>query len=189
MTSYKITVPTKLTKAQLQEVLRSVGKIIVGTDPRYAAIRDRFWAIFTQEMFRILRRSYMARSWRRADELGNRWKPIKPSTVKRKSKPHYRNGVRLPPSKFPASYNRDTSDLLDSFKPGTIAGNHYQPVRNQYVRKTSRNIKLGSDIEYAAYALTQDRELFPPGSEKFVAQAISIALVKITPLIAKGGLL
>lgn len=168
---------TRLSKQQVEEILRSLPSVLTGKRRRAgdSLFRRTFWANFAKEFYRLVRKGALRKSYRTRDELGNVWKPIKKETIARKRKKHKRHGVWLPPSKFATSRNRDTSDLLDSLSPGTVADGVYQKVSNQLYKLSADKLELGSKVWYAEYA-SFDRPLFPDNREVWIDRATVYAL-------------
>ena len=184
--TYRIVVTTRVHPKKLTKELSQLANILEGSNPKYSHIRRTFWAIVLQEFFRRVRRSYIAKSWGKEDDLGHRWNVLTKPWIKRKARPHKRHGVMLPAAKHPQARNRDTDDLLDSLSPGGLVGDAYNPPQGQLVRRSQGRITVGSLVDYAAKAF-KNRDVFPPGVNRWVRESITIAIRKITPLIAQMG--
>lgn len=176
---------TRLTKAQVEAILKSLPAVLTGKRRRAgdSLFRRTFWANFAKEFYRLVRKGAMRKSYRTRDELGNVWLPIKKETIARKRKKHKRHGVWLPPSKFATSRNRDTSDLLDSFSPGSVSDGVYRTVANQVYKLSYDSLELGSKIHYAEHAL-RDRPAFPANREVWIDRATVYALTATIRLLA-----
>jgi len=170
-------VRTRLSKAEVESILKSLPSVLTGKRRKAgdSLFRRTFWANFAKEFYRLVRKGGLRKAYRTRDELGNVWKAIKKETIARKRKKHKRHGVWLPPSKFATSRNRDTSDLLDSVAPGTVVDGVYQKVANQIFKLVGDSLQLGSKLHYAEHAL-RDRPLFPENREAWIDQATVYAL-------------
>lgn len=168
---------TKLTREQVKDILTSLPSVLTGKSRKagYSLFRRTFWANFAKEFYRLVRKGAMRKSYRTRDELGNVWVGIKKSTIARKRKKHKRHGVWLPPSKFATSRNRDTSDMLDSYSPGTVSDGVYKKVANQLFKLSGNELILGSSLFYAKFA-SLDRPLIPENRDAWIDRASVYAL-------------
>ena len=55
-------------------------RVLTGKVPKYISVHRAYNAVLAQEMMKKLHTSFEARSKGRADDLGNSWKPLKPTT-------------------------------------------------------------------------------------------------------------
>jgi len=116
------------------------------------------------------------------DDHGTVWEPLKPETVKRKSKAGKRGGRYLPPAKKPSAINIDQGDLLESYAPGALHNDTYVPSPGQLVGFVANGVRLGSRIPYAA-AVNRLRALYPQTYTAWVQQAVLRAVEAILPMI------
>jgi len=138
---------------------RKFPAILAGKHPEFKAIYDRYWATFTQQMFKFMYASYETRSLGGADDIGQSWSPLKPKTVKTKGRPHWGRGqpkVRVPAAKNPSQINVDTGETLESLKPGFVSGNTYSPYNaKQKVVMGSGKLTLGTKCYWHPVVLTK----------------------------------
>lgn len=185
MGTHVVRVRASIPEGLLNQRLANLEDILFGKSRKYAGLRRRFWSVVLQEFFRRLHRSLMAKTRRHADDLGNQWLPLKPKTIKRKSRKHWRRGVILPPSRWPDNRNRDTGDLIESFRPGILSGDVYTKVKNQIAKLLEAGgVEVGTSIEYADEAF-ETRPVFVDGYEKWLTESIAVAITKILPELGK----
>jgi len=145
-------------------------------------IYERFWAVFSREMFQRLYASYRRRS-RNATDLYPPWNPLKPATIRKK-----RNRRKPPPSKHPTWINYDTGKLVASYQPGTVSNDTYSPPKNQLRELKPGKITLGSWVKYAE-KVSSLRDLFPRTKVlvRWAKESSEVATKAIIPLLGTGG--
>jgi len=184
-----IRIKVNMDRDRLRGNMRRLAKVLAGTDTTHSGFRNKFWGVFTREMFRRLHTSFRARSRGEADDLGVRWTPLKKSTIKRKSREHGRGGlypgVRVPASPHPGFANRDTEELFKSFAMGAL-GASYRPTENQVYSLQGTNIILGTSAKHAKEA-DRLRQLIPRDIGPWVKESIAIAIEKTIHLLPKLG--
>lgn len=154
-----------------------------GTTFQEKQIYNRFWSVFSREMFKRMYASYRNRA-RKWDDQMPAWKPLAASTVKTKK----RKRGRIPPSAHPTWINFDTGKLMASLKAGPASGERYVPVAGQLWKLTPNRLTLGTDVEYAKF-VDEKRKLFPRPQVlvRWAKDAAEVALKAIVPLLAKAG--
>ena len=74
-------VKTNRSRRFVLRVFRNIGNYIDGSIPDRHRIGSVFWGTFTRELFKRIHRSYEVRSEGGTDDLGNKFKPLSPSTI------------------------------------------------------------------------------------------------------------
>lgn len=184
-----IRIKVNMDRDRLRGNMRRLAKVLAGTDTTHSSFRNKFWGVFTREMFRRLHSSFRARSRGEADDLGNVWAPLKKYTIKRKSKEHGRGGlypgVRVPAAPHPSFANRDTEELFKSLAMGAL-GASYRPVENQVYSLSGTNITLGTSALHAK-DVNRLRKLIPADVGTWVKESIAVAIEKTIHLLPKLG--
>ncbi len=145
-------------------------------------IYKRFWAVYSQEIFRRMHASYHRRAKKNPDDYPD-WEPLKPKTIRRK-----RNRRKPPPSSHPTWINYDSGKLLKSYRPGNISGDSYLPSGNQLWSLKPGKLILGTLVKYAE-RVSARRDLFPRAKVlmRWSKEATGIAIKAILPLLGNGG--
>jgi hypothetical protein len=145
-------------------------------------IYNRFWAVFSREIFRKMHSSYKRRSRKHPDDYPA-WEPLKPKTIRRK---RYRK--KPPPSQHPTWINYDTGKLLKSYSPGKISNDTYVPPKNQLWSIKPGKLELGTLVKYAE-KVSARRDLFPRTEVlvRWCKEASEVAVKSILPLLGAGG--
>lgn len=171
--------------ARLTNVFVHLPKIITGKDGRYPQIRNLFWTTVARVFFTKLHASFKARSRGSTDSFGATWNPLKPKTIKIKSRVHKRRGRPLPASKHPTWRNYDTGDLMEATRPGKIVGGSYLPPKDQVFELHLDKLVLGVKTEYAE-EVNKLRPLYlNHQADKWVDEAVFEACQAIIPLIVR----
>lgn len=147
-------------------------------------IYNKFWGVFSQEMFKQMFASYRNRSRNWQDELAA-WKSLKPATIKAKKRSSKRS--KLKPSLHPTWINFDSGRLMISFKPGKVAGAGYVPGKDQLWELTPNRLTLGTKVDYASQ-VDERRPLFarPRVLVRWAKNAAKTAFKAIVPMLPKG---
>lgn len=186
-TTYRIKINMK--PEEVRKNLRNLARVLSGKDQTHNSFRQKFWGIFTREMFRRIQASYRARSRGEADDLGNVWHPLKKKTVSRKKREHFRGGlhpgVKVPPSPHPNFINRDTEELFKSLAMGAL-GATYKPVEDQVYSLSGSTITLGTSAIHSE-AVNRRRKLIPREVGPWVKESLAIAIQKTVHLVPKLG--
>lgn len=84
MTTRTLVVRSHLPRRELRRELGKLQDVLVGRATDRLGIRGVFLANYTREMFKQIHRAFRQKSAGGSDELGDRWKPLKPETIARR---------------------------------------------------------------------------------------------------------
>lgn len=132
------TVKFKGSKRELIKRLRDLPAVLSGRKSDVSGIGKTFRSHFTNTMFGKIHQAFYIKAAGERDEIGYKWKPLAPATLKRKTKPPRKGILRI------------TDKLSDSLKPGGVSGQTYRKSPGQHVKNTPRGIEIGSNVLYAA---------------------------------------
>lgn len=169
------------TPERLREVFIHLPKIISGKDGRYPELRNLFWATVAKVFFTKLHASFKTRSKGLSDSLGATWSPLKPKTIKIKSRPHRRGKKLLEASRHPTWRNYDTGDLLSATKPGKVSGGTYLPPKDQVFELHLDKLVLGVKTEYAEEVHKLRPLYLDHQVDKWVEEAVAEACRALIP--------
>lgn len=160
-------------------MLRNLPAILTGKTIAHRRVREAFINGFTYRMMQLVHRAAIRKSNGGTDELGQRWEPLKRSTIRwRKS--------RKIAEKYPRSRQlkimRLSERLFSSIAPGSYSGAVYFPPAEQLVRFRQGILELGSDVPYAERQFSM-RPVFPENLNPWLADAIRFGLKAATKLI------
>lgn len=90
----KLSTTSRVPKRDLKAFLRQLPQFFSGRkiDAKGSQYTRIFLAAFTQNLFQSIHAAYLVKSRGQSDELGNQWKPLAPSTIRRKLASQARRG-------------------------------------------------------------------------------------------------
>lgn len=159
----------------LREVKRrfaALPAILSGQARDPHGLKRYFHAVLARFLYQKIHAAYRVKALGGSDELGNSWRPLAKSTIKRRLSPSYLE-------KFPKSAKllilRVSDRLYRSFRPGRISGSDYVPVTDQLYDITPKGFEIGSTVEYAAFQ-HKKRPLWPRYMKAWIKEGIDVAL-------------
>tara|TARA_Y100000004_G_scaffold174081_1_gene212493 strand:- start:19 stop:585 length:567 start_codon:yes stop_codon:yes gene_type:complete len=168
---------------KVRRLVRDLPKLLTNqkVTPELEKLRNLFWAFFAKEFYRLAYKNFKLKSQGGSDEFGVRWKPLKPSTIKRRAE----SGLRSLVARRNAMGGDVANNLIlvrsgrlrESFKPGKQSGASYIPAnKDQLYVTTSGRVQLGSNVPYADDQ-NEERPLLGDEAE-LINKAMEVALEK-----------
>jgi hypothetical protein len=157
---------------------------IDGSLPDVHGVQRVFYGHLAHEMFKRIHESYRVRSEGGTDELGNKFKPLAPSTIRgrklsRDDKKNMRGLKRSEKKEFRESRDvlimRVTDAIYNSLRPSKPGLRGYRPRKNQIFNVAKSKLEIGTEVEYARFH-ARSRPPIPSNVQKWVSESVKIAM-------------
>lgn len=178
----ELVVKTKLNTREVKKRFADLPRIISGEKADPLGLRRFFFAVFARRLYELIHEAYRLKSMGASDSLGNNWRALKPKTIKNRTRASFI-------SKYPLSaqllINRVSDRLFNSLAPGRVAGQDYLPTKDQTFILSSKELILGSNVEYSN-RVNKLRRLWPARMKAWFQDAVSLALDRTLIRLAKS---
>jgi hypothetical protein len=165
---------------EARKIIRELLNGLAGNGPDPERLKDMYIAHFTFKLLQLIHKGFMAKSKSGgSDDLGNSWKALAESTIRRKMKkrstleavlrnhpslkslsPSQRKTQAAILARQSVPIGIDEGDLEKSYRPGKVSGYVYQPPPTQVVEKAQRGISISSEVEHAIH-FHRKRRIYP----------------------------
>ena len=170
----ELVVKTRLKSGEIKKRFALLPKIIAGQAADPYNVRAYFFALVARYLYERIHEAFIVKAAGGTDSLGNSWRALKRSTIKRRLSPKF---VQMYPQSAHLLINRVTDRLLNSLAPGQISGHNYIPPREQLYLLKINELILGSDVHYSG-SVNKLRRLWPRNMKRWISDACDMALDK-----------
>lgn len=176
------TIRTRATKAQVMSALNEIPKIVAGKTSDAKGLKEHFYGVYARHLFRKIHKAFLAKSKGGSDELGNSWKPLTDTTIRRRTTSRSR---KLALSRRSDIRSRvpiliDTKRLIKSLTPGRVSESGYSASKEQIYKTASRSFEIGTEVPYSGMQ-HKERPLWPDDMGPWHQEA----LIKARDVLAK----
>lgn len=155
-----------------QHIVPVLPHILRGEYRDEYGIRKEFISTFTYSLMSQIGDAFLAKSNGGTDNLGHTFRPLHPTTVKKKSSKKFHKKY---PLTLPHQIMRASGNLIRSYSAGTFEGERYLPPKNQVVRIRESLIKIYSKLPYAEYQFAK-RPFWPNDITPWITKALDTAI-------------
>lgn len=195
-------VKTTKNSAQLGGLLSDLPKYLAGIKRDHYGLRKEYWSVFARELYKRIARGYLSKSVGGTDDLSNKWKPLKKSTIERRSRKPAKYGHLKKSATFREAIARlaagavskvpiliDTGRLYESLQPGKVVGGTYlKKTKDQIFDIKRGEVTLGTKVPYAEMQ-HKTRPLWPARMRRWILESLAEAQKVLNRRMKEKGLL